>query len=159
VCVYQKQNVRSTEERASERNPHAPASRELLGGLVLHLLRERETAQDRARARLGTVRIDGLHAVVQRLQAVGRSLNRVEMLLLATQLHQLAVGRQHGLDGRRVVAHHLLLDVEQREVRRDRDLARRDVAHQRTLTASVATHETVAMSIRELKRWRYRSAE
>ena len=53
----EQEEVGLLEERAGERDAHAPAARELLGQLLLHVFGEAESVEDDARGRLAAVAV------------------------------------------------------------------------------------------------------
>ena len=179
--LVQHQQRRLDEQRARDRDAHAPAARKALGGLPLHLLVEAQPVQDRQRAPFGArgavrgqLGRDGLQplqdlrlapAVAAPIAAAAAALLvvvvvvagaelvelRVQRFFLGEQLRALEVGRQHHVHRGRVVRDDLLLDVQAVHHGRHGQLAVGQLLQHGRLAVAVGPHEPVAAPVRDLE--------
>mmetsp|Transcript_6829 Transcript_6829/g.13405 ORF Transcript_6829/g.13405 Transcript_6829/m.13405 type:complete len:337 (+) Transcript_6829:1069-2079(+) len=161
--LVEEKDVRIDEQRAGQRHPHPPPSRERRCGDRLSILAEPQAREDARRARIGGVGIDLLESLVDLLESVGPSLFlglrffllrfRFSLLVLRQpfflfQEHRsLHIRSDDGIDHRARVAAALLLHVYHPEVRGEpRDFVVGDVPKKRGLTDTVPSDEPHAAS-------------
>mmetsp|Transcript_5424 Transcript_5424/g.10351 ORF Transcript_5424/g.10351 Transcript_5424/m.10351 type:complete len:318 (-) Transcript_5424:233-1186(-) len=167
--LVQQQQRGLDEERARERDAHAPAAGEGLGRPCLHRGGEAQAMQDLGRARIRSVcvfsvqqlvhlnkpcvcsiLVHGFAILTQNFQSLLWHFCCGEchqILLLLSKLHEFYVRIHHCLERSAVVANHLLLHQQYVNVLRHRNLSSRQQSQQRGLALTIGTNQTVSAAV------------
>mmetsp|Transcript_53856 Transcript_53856/g.131662 ORF Transcript_53856/g.131662 Transcript_53856/m.131662 type:complete len:288 (+) Transcript_53856:923-1786(+) len=151
--LVEEKHGRLRQERPAQSDTHAPTPRKILGLLGKELAAEAETHEDLRGADLEGRGVHAIDALINILEDLGIRAGGLDQVLgeLLEPLDLVAHNVDNGIEGGALAGLSLLVEVEDVDVVRDGQLARREAGQERGLAAAVRAQEAVPVAVGKLE--------